>query len=163
MKRAALIVLALAVLAAGGAYLAEHRGSGTGDSAATAGSSHAATSSQGTGTGVAPTGAIVPVPDSDSVTLALGETAEYDGFLITPTEVTEDSRCPAGVYCIQAGTVAVTLSAKTPLGTFTRTAKLGDSITLGSKKFTFSSVAPTKMQTPIDPKAYRFTVTIEKV
>ena len=38
---------------------------------------------------------------------ALGETGNSDGRAVTPLAVVEDSRCPASVQCIQAGTVRV--------------------------------------------------------
>ncbi len=42
-------------------------------------------------------------------TLALGETGTSHGWTITPTALTEDSRCPTDVQCIQAGTVRVSV------------------------------------------------------
>jgi hypothetical protein len=40
-------------------------------------------------------------------TAALGQRARIADVLVTPTRIVEDSRCPAGVQCIQAGTVRV--------------------------------------------------------
>jgi hypothetical protein len=40
--------------------------------------------------------------------VAMGEPAHYAGLSLTPLAVVEDSRCPAGVQCIQAGTVRIT-------------------------------------------------------
>ncbi len=40
-----------------------------------------------------------------SITLALHQRGGVDGFVVTPLRVDEDSRCPAEVQCIQAGTV----------------------------------------------------------
>ncbi len=55
----------------------------------------------------APTTKTPPVQPivKDTVTLAMGETAVLSGISITPSEVIEDSRCPLGVMCIQAGRV----------------------------------------------------------
>lgn len=151
-----LIGLVAVIIIAGGVYAATHRSTSTNtaitetststDSASTSSTSHTET-----------------VPDSGTVTLALGQSVLFHGIRITPTKVVEDSRCPAGVYCIQAGTVSLEVSAQTPIGTLTRTVKLGDSMTLGSQKFTFSRVDPLKTSQPIDPKDYRFTVTVEKI
>ena len=45
-----------------------------------------------------------PTPDADEpLRLTLGETARRGGHTVRFVEVVEDSRCPEGVQCIQAG------------------------------------------------------------
>ncbi len=41
------------------------------------------------------------------VTVGLGERARIGAVALTPLRIEEDSRCPASVQCIQAGTVRV--------------------------------------------------------
>jgi hypothetical protein len=50
-----------------------------------------------------------PGAEFHSVTLALEERGKLDYFRLTPLRVLEDSRCPAGTQCIQAGTVRLAL------------------------------------------------------
>jgi len=161
MKRTLLIGIGLLIIIIGGVYLAQRGAAPLADTATT--TDAASTPVTSTSTASASSTTPKPVPASGSITLALGESATLHGVVITPTKVVEDSRCPAGVYCIQAGTVRLEVSAKTPLGTVSRTVKLGDTMTIGSQKFTFSEVNPLKTQTPIDPSAYRFTVTVEQI
>jgi len=40
-------------------------------------------------------------------TVRFAETAREDGLQVTPISLVEDSRCPTGVQCIQAGTVRI--------------------------------------------------------
>jgi len=163
MKRTILIAVGLILVIIGGVYLAQRNAPTTDTAAATSATSTSSASNEDTSGTTTQGTAVKPVPASGSMTLALGESASLDGIVVTPTKVVEDSRCPAGVYCIQAGTVRLEVSAQTPLGTVTRTVKLGDTVTLGSQKFTFSKVDPLKTQTPIDPTKYRFTVTVTQI
>ncbi len=51
-----------------------------------------------------PADARVRAPDAgEPLRLTLGETARRDGHTVRFVEVVEDSRCPEGVTCIQAG------------------------------------------------------------
>lgn len=153
MKRTILIALALLIIIIGGVYLAQR---GAPQDAINPGAT------TGTTTEPTPTGGTTVIPDEGTVTLALGETAAFRGFLVTPTQVVEDSRCPAGVYCIQAGTVRVSIDINASMGTTTKVVKLGDSITIGNEKITFTSVDPLKTTNPIGSANYRFTVSVAK-
>ena len=98
-----------------------------------------------------------------AVKLSLGERAHFADISITPTELVEDSRCPAGVYCIQAGTVRVKLAIFTT-ATSTQTIKLGDSITTSGVKITLTDVAPLKTAShTITNSEYEFTLRVERV
>lgn len=59
-----------------------------------------------TSTSTSPTSSLAIRPYGE-VELKLGETANFNGISITPLSIVEDSRCPSGVQCIQAGTVRV--------------------------------------------------------
>lgn len=51
-------------------------------------------------------GAAAPsAPAAGRARLALGQRGAVGGVAVTPLRVEEDSRCPTGVQCIQAGTV----------------------------------------------------------
>lgn len=64
----------------------------------------------------------------------LGESMDLNGVLITPKKVLEDSRCPLGVMCIQAGTLV--LETEVRVGGQTQLVKieLGQKVTVGTKK-----------------------------
>ena len=53
----------------------------------------------------AATGAATPLPDGSDV--ALGQRAYFDGPIVQPVEVLEDSRCPMNARCVWAGRVRV--------------------------------------------------------
>ncbi|MDB5245229.1 MAG: hypothetical protein JWN90_334 [Parcubacteria group bacterium] len=98
-----------------------------------------------------------------SVVLALNQVAGFkDSLSIRPTAVLEDSRCPVGVQCIQAGTVRITLKTTSITGSESHDVALGKLITIGSDDITFVSVTPphTKDGAPM-ASAYRFTLRIE--
>lgn len=103
---------------------------------------------------------------SPSITLLakLGETVTGSGLRITPLVVTEDSRCPAGVMCIQAGRVAVQVKIESALGTSEPSLTVGQSITTEAETVTLVSVSPEKLGNPvgIQPADYRFSFEIRK-
>ncbi|MDO8628848.1 MAG: hypothetical protein Q7R56_03765 [Nanoarchaeota archaeon] len=45
------------------------------------------------------------IPETNKFTLKIGEIAKYEDLSLKFLGVTEDSRCPLGVMCIQAGRV----------------------------------------------------------
>jgi hypothetical protein len=63
---------------------------------------------------------------------------------ITVLEVIEDSRCPHGVQCIQAGTVRVRAQVGSGSGTSVEIFKVGDTVTTESESMTLVSVRPEK-------------------
>lgn len=46
-------------------------------------------------------------PSQETIMIAMDTAGNIAGMQITPLEVLEDSRCPVGVRCIQAGTVRI--------------------------------------------------------
>jgi hypothetical protein len=52
----------------------------------------------------------VPPLQEGLVTVKLGEHARFGRVVLTPIRIEEDSRCPAGVECVWAGTVRVAVS-----------------------------------------------------
>lgn len=94
-----------------------------------------------------------------TITLALDQPAVFkDGLSIRPVTVTEDSRCPMGVQCIQAGTVKLSLRVNTGNGPKIETIQLGQSVTVGTDTITLDSVSPSHPKSnTILPSSYRFT------
>lgn len=98
-----------------------------------------------------------------AVTLSIGEVAGFkDGLSIRPTNVLEDSRCPADVQCIQAGTVRISLKTSVNEQSSVKELKLGDSMTVNGDRITFVSAAPerTKQGAPAF-NSYRLTLRVE--
>lgn len=95
-----------------------------------------------------------------SASAALGGRARFGGLDVVPLRVEEDSRCPANVQCIQAGTVrlAVRTNARGTLSESVLT--LGNPVPLAGGVLTLATVCPY----PVHPGAiargsYRFTFT----
>lgn len=61
---------------------------------------------------------------------------------ITPLEIIEDSRCPRGVQCIQAGTVRVRASLVSGLGTANQIFALNVPVTTEAETVTLVAVSP---------------------
>src|SRR3569623_204906 len=83
---------------------------------------------------------------SGNVTLegGLNQTISGGGVSIVPLEVLEDSRCPAGVQCIQAGTVRVSAQVVSASGTATMTLALNKPVTTEAQTITLIHVTPLK-------------------
>ena len=100
-------------------------------------------------------------PEKESKTAALNQRIYQFGVHITPLEVVSDSRCPMGVYCIQAGEVVI--KAKLEDGTRSEivTMHQGSPISFGTKHVTLMDVTPPKSQSKtIAPSDYRFTFSV---
>lgn len=109
-----------------------------------------------------------PAPGSSThpygrVTLKIGETAVFKDLTITPTAVTQDSRCPESVQCIQAGTVEVSLKIVSGLGTSNSSVSLGETVTTESENIKFVSASPAKLiPGTISTGDYRLTFDVTK-
>lgn len=106
-----------------------------------------------------------PVPSgSGNVSAAIGKSVTAFGITLTPLAVVEDSRCPQGVQCIQAGTVRVRVRVTTALGSTESVMTLsGDPVTAASRTISFIGVAPAKTQSAIAAANYNFTFAISAV
>jgi hypothetical protein len=106
-----------------------------------------------------------PTPTSDIetiVNLSLNEVAIVKGVSISFAAVTEDSRCPSDVQCIQAGIVKVSVQTIDGMGTSTMEIKPGDTITTETLSITLLEVSPYPISTQrILPEDYRFRVSIK--
>ena len=82
-------------------------------------------------------GCVTPPPGTKSplrdgnVTVALGKHARFFGLEVVPLRIEEDSRCPTGVQCIQAGTVRLAVRVEDRSGTSEPTLTLGKPVALG--------------------------------
>lgn len=92
-------------------------------------------------------------------TLALGQTHEAAGIAVTPLAILEESRCPADVMCIQAGTIRLNVQVRRgPDGKAyevspTRPADIG-----GIWLHLVSACPYPLASRPAGPSAYRFTL-----
>lgn len=99
----------------------------------------------------------------ESRIVSLGQTTSAFGVMITPREVREDSRCPEGVQCIQAGTVRVVATVESGLETTDEVFVLGESVGVGPMTLTLTQVEPAPSEeAEIQPSTYRFTFEVEK-
>ncbi len=111
--------------------------------------------------------AACPTATSSTSTVTLeakiGKTIVAHDFSITPLSVVQDSRCPADVQCIQAGTVQVKASLSGGLGQYNATLELNKPFSNEEVTITLVSVTPSKVSThQITPGEYVFTFTITK-
>jgi hypothetical protein len=104
--------------------------------------------------------ATVP-PANAGPTAALGQTAVVDGLRIRPIEVVEDSRCPATVQCVSAGTLIVRARLNGPGWTQIRDFELGVFQAVDRYRVTLIAAEPQKAAPgEIDRRAYRFTFAV---
>ena len=99
-----------------------------------------------------------------TLTLKLNEIASFPGgFSLRPTSVLEDSRCPQGVQCIQAGTVRVSARTRSGSDTSAHEFKLGSTVSVSGTKVTLLSVEPQKQKDKtIQNSDYRLTFRVEQ-
>lgn len=64
-----------------------------------------------------PTRVETPADSQQTFSAGLGQRLNIGGAFVTPQSVTEDSRCPADVQCVQAGTVRMSIRIEQPAGT----------------------------------------------
>ncbi len=87
------------------------------------------------------------IQQSMKVSARLNQKVNGYSEMITPTSILEDSRCPKGVQCIQAGTVRISLKLENTVGTTTSVIQLGQTIETKTEKILFYSVGPDKLPT----------------
>ncbi|MDB4992139.1 MAG: hypothetical protein JWL75_384 [Parcubacteria group bacterium] len=94
--------------------------------------------------------------------LALNQVAGFKNAVsVRPVSVISDSRCPAEVYCIQAGTVTISLKVSANGQSTVQNIHLGETITVSGTKISFESADPARHVTSApEPSSYRFTFTI---
>lgn len=93
------------------------------------------------------------------LTVGLGERARIGAVALTPLRIEEDSRCPASVQCIQAGTVRVAVRLDDARGRSSAVLTLRQSFrTRGGDWIVLTDVRPYPQRPgPIARDSYRFT------
>lgn len=101
-------------------------------------------------------------PITASTTSAnIGQKITIGSVTISPLKLIEDSRCPAGVACIQEGTVSLKANLEIEGKTQTETMKLGVPIVFGGKQVSLREVDPAKSSVKeIDPADYLFNFSV---
>lgn len=124
---------------------------------------HVATTTDATTTSPVTSTPLGTVHAYGTITLKVGESARFANLTITPVQVTEDSRCPNDVQCIQAGTVRVSMRINAAAGQSTQTLTLNQPFTTEAETITLTSVTPAKnSKTTIGTADYRLTFDVEK-
>ncbi len=102
-------------------------------------------------------------PVSAGPTAGLGETANVGGVQVRPLRVVEDSRCPANAVCVWEGRLRVEAAVDARGGSETHriVLTLRQPATLGDATLTMVEAQPVKLDSPVDPRSYRFTFRFE--
>lgn len=85
---------------------------------------------------------IAKMNTSEPLAVRIGEVATSLGIYVTPTDVIEDSRCPANANCIQAGTVRIQAMLESGSGRAPQTFTLNQPITTETREVTLVQVEP---------------------
>jgi hypothetical protein len=119
------------------------------------------TGTDGTSDVPAPTSMVSPY---GSITLKIGETANFRGISITPLKVEEDSRCAKGVQCVWAGTVKVSVRSDLASGkSSTNMITLGQKTIVDTFTVGLTAVAPDKLaSSTISTSDYRLTFDVHQ-
>lgn len=112
-------------------------------------------------------GCATPVADSSETVVRhvrLTETARLFSLAVTPIRLIEDSRCPTGVVCIQAGTVRVEARVSDGRGPRTFILPLGVAVELDGGWAKLIRVCPYPVHgSPIRPNDYLFSVAMTRL
>jgi hypothetical protein len=91
--------------------------------------------------------------------VGLGQSARLAALEVTPGNVVEDSRCPTGVQCIQAGTVRIAALIRDRAGYRSAVLVLGTPLQLDGGWASLIQVCPyPRYGSRIAPASYRFTI-----
>ncbi len=97
----------------------------------------------------------------EEFTVGLNEPKKISDTTITALAVTEDSRCPSDVVCIQAGRTVVELRLVTPSGSSIIKIEVGKTVTTETLSITLDEVAPypiSSKKTRYDEYRFKFNV-----
>lgn len=96
--------------------------------------------------------------------LALEQRGEIGGIAVTPLRIEEDSRCPTGVQCIQAGTVRAAVRVEEGGSARDIVLTLDEPLGLGRGRQLILGVVCPYPRHPgtIAPSAYRFTFLVRR-
>lgn len=98
-----------------------------------------------------------------SIETKINDGASALGVRVVPLEVLEDSRCPADVVCIRAGTVRVRTTLQSGMGTAPQVFVLSQPVTTEAEIVTLTEVEPYPYSSrQLKPSDYTFTFTVKK-
>lgn len=104
-----------------------------------------------------------PTENEVSLQGGIGEQLRGLGVEIIPIRVIEDSRCPLGVQCVQAGTVRIAATVVSGTGTSSATLSLHQLFTTETETIILIAVNPApEAGRTIAAKDYRFTFKVVK-
>jgi hypothetical protein len=109
----------------------------------------------------AETGGAAAAPASGASLVRIGEEVRLGGLSVRALRLVEESRCPASVQCIQAGTVRLAVRLGGNGGTRETVLRLGQAEPLGGGRFLWLTAAcpvPAAPGAQPPPGAYRFLV-----
>jgi hypothetical protein len=121
------------------------------------------------GGNMASIGNSIKVPETKTekaVTTSLKEKVSFNNIFIQPFVITEDSRCPSDVQCIQAGRVVVALNIYSLEGELilSKDIEEGTFFDIGNTKITLVKVSPYPVSTDeIEEGDYRFDFIFEVI
>lgn len=101
-----------------------------------------------------------------AVTISLKDKISFNNILIEPSAITEDSRCPSDVQCIQAGRVVVALNVYSVDGEqiLNKDIEEGTFFDIGNTKITLVKVSPYPVTTEeIGEEDYGFDFVFEVI
>ena len=94
-------------------------------------------------------------------TVALGAPARFIGVSLTPIMVAEDSRCPAGVQCVHAGTARVSTAVVEGGVSRIQVMTLGAPVTVGAHTVALTALCPSpRVANAVIPQDVRFTYAV---
>ncbi len=101
----------------------------------------------------------LPVQESVVREVRLNETARLGALQVTPVAIVEDSRCPTGVQCIQAGTMRIEARVVAPGSIRSAVLALGVPERAGSGWVSLVQACPLPVVgSPVRPGDYRFSL-----
>ena len=99
-----------------------------------------------------------------TITLSVGQTLQTNGMAVTLSSITNDSRCPVDVSCLQAGTVNAHVTIVFPKETKTMDLSLHVPVDFGDYDVTVTQVTPMKhSKQEIKARDYKVTFLISKI
>lgn len=90
-------------------------------------------------------GCTTPAPAPENLatqSVGLSQTARFADLRVTPLRIVEDSRCPTGVQCIQAGTVRIEARIESSSGVRAEILKLGIPVEVREARLQLIRVCP---------------------
>lgn len=107
--------------------------------------------------------ATAPIEESGSRVVSIGDSATVGKITIAPEEIVEDSRCPLGVMCIQAGRLRVLAQIAAVSTSTEHIFVLGEPFVFGDTTITMTFAEPLKRkEVSLEPSDYQLTFKVEK-